>query len=260
MPATACTATPLNASSGAADPPRSATARSASRRIVNCPGPALAPLTTTASACASRARTLAQRPGRQRPAVAESPVAVDDDDFTVPAQCIMLQAVVADNHVAAGFDQEPRRLGPRAADRDRQPRAAREQQRLVADRRGVVRRRHQPCAGGGAAIAAARDSRPASGFGEARREPGDQRRLAGAADAQVADDDDRARHLSRLAQTVPVEPAAGRRSRRVDRRKGISHGGGGDRRYQTRLNHDCTDMVCVRPAAQALNCIPCSAA
>jgi len=67
-----------------------------------------------------------QRPRRQQPAVAESAVSIDDDHFAVTRQRVMLQSIVAHNHVAAGTHQELRRSRSIAADGNRHAGAARQ--------------------------------------------------------------------------------------------------------------------------------------
>src|SRR3546814_21184940 len=47
-------------------------------------------------------------PGREQLAVAVAAAAVDDSDLDVAPQAIVLQAVVADDDVAAGLDQRAR--------------------------------------------------------------------------------------------------------------------------------------------------------
>ena len=56
-------------------------------------------------------RCLAQRAGGQQAPVAEASIAVDDDDFAVPLQSIVLQSIVADDDVAARIDQQLCRRG-----------------------------------------------------------------------------------------------------------------------------------------------------
>ena len=90
------------------------------------PTPHLPPLTTTASTAARRDARLAQRAGRQRPAVAEAARAVDHGDFDVAREAVVLQAVVADDDVAFRVCGEQRAGGRGAvgADPDRAARCA----------------------------------------------------------------------------------------------------------------------------------------
>ena len=67
-------------------------------------------------------RRLAQRPGRQQPTVAEAPIAVDDDDFAIARQGVVLQSVVA--HDRRRIRHSPA-AAMRPADRGRSPPARR---------------------------------------------------------------------------------------------------------------------------------------
>ncbi len=78
-------------------------------------------------------RCFAQRSCRQQASVAETPLAVHDDDFAVAHQGVMLQSIVAHDDVAAGIDQQLRRRRAIAADGNRHPRSARQHQRFIAD-------------------------------------------------------------------------------------------------------------------------------
>ena len=51
----------------------------------------------------------AQRPRRQHQAIAQFAIRIDDGDFHRARQPVVLQAVIADDHVAAGGDQRLRR-------------------------------------------------------------------------------------------------------------------------------------------------------
>ena len=81
---------------------------------------------------------LAQRPRGQRQPVAEAPLAVDHRDLDVARERVVLQAVVAHEHVDLGmrFEQRARRGGPVGRDVDRHARAPRDQHRLVAEMLG----------------------------------------------------------------------------------------------------------------------------
>ena len=85
-------------------------------------------------------RRLAQRPGGQQQAVAETARAVDHGDLDIAREAVVLQAVVADDDVAFGMRGEQRARGCNAvaADPDRAAAAAREQHRLVAARARIA--------------------------------------------------------------------------------------------------------------------------
>ena len=89
-------------------------------------------------------RALAQRAGRQQAPIAEASIAVDDDDFAIALQSIVLQPIVADDDVAAGIDQELCRRGAIAPGGDRNTAAACQQDGLIADFVGIIGGLHQP--------------------------------------------------------------------------------------------------------------------
>lgn len=136
---------------------------------------------------------LAQRPRRQAATIAKSALAIEHQNLEVPPQRIVLQTVITDNDIAITLADEYRSsLAAVGAGSDGAATAARQQHCLVADFRRI--------AGGGdsarpiprtSSVSAREDAGSPALFGEPLHEPQDQRRLAGAADRQVAHDDDR---------------------------------------------------------------------
>src|SRR5262245_59543724 len=106
-------------------------------------------------------RRLAQRSGWQQPAIAESPGRINHADLDVAAEAIVLEAVIADQHVAGGMLCEKRAPGgrPIGADPHLAAAAAREQDRLITVRERIGSRRYSMRRYMHAAIAATDDSR-----------------------------------------------------------------------------------------------------
>ena len=135
---------------------------------------------------------LTQRTGRKQQAVAKTALVLDGD-FEISLQAVMLQSVVAENHVTASMGCEQRACGGGAirADPHRAPRTLGEQPRLIADVCGIVTLAHRAGSGVGPAVPSAENSGAsplrAQGFDE--RE--DQRGFPRAPDRQVSDDDHR---------------------------------------------------------------------
>ena len=133
----------------------------------------------------------------------------------------MLEAIVGDHDVHSVLGKQTLRgrdpVGPRD---DRATRAASEQHGLVADLVAVALRVDdtRPISSA-AAIPACHDADAQAARLELRREPNHERRLTGAADAHVADDDDRNRQLDRFQQIAAIGDAAQLRERLVDRRE-----------------------------------------
>src|SRR5690606_5150890 len=148
--------------------------------------------------------------GGEEAVVAVAAAGVEDFDFDVAGEAVVLQAVVADDDVAAGGDQRLRGGDAVAVGADPGAGAARDQQRFVAGQRGVGVRRHPKrlvrllaavAAGGDAGLAA---------FGlQAFDQSDHQRRLAAAAGDEVTDDDHGHTGLVRLEPAAGVEGAAG---------------------------------------------------
>ena len=132
-----------------------------------------------------RVERRAQGAGRKDATIADAAAAVDDRDGQVLHQRRILQAVIHDDDAGAlRFRQ--RRAGDAVARNDR-GRHARQQQRLVADLRGVIGMGvHKLRAGGAAAIAAAETKHPLAAFDEHFGERHDQGRLAGAAEGEIS--------------------------------------------------------------------------
>ena len=137
-------------------------------------------------------RRLAQRASRETSAVAKSAQSIDHGNFNIALQAVMLQTVVADDHVAiiAG-EQRLGRRDPIRPDHDGTTAALRQQHRLIADFAGIAvgGDMARPFAGI-TAIAPADHTGFVAGLAQQFHQPGGQRSLAGAADADIADDDD----------------------------------------------------------------------
>ena len=89
---------------------------------------------------------LAQGPGRQRPAIPEA-APVEHGNLHVARKAVVLQTVVAENHVAVRMRGQQRPAGGDAipADKDRAAGAAADQQRFVANQfGGAIGRRLRP--------------------------------------------------------------------------------------------------------------------
>jgi hypothetical protein len=77
-------------------------------------------------------RPLAHRPGRQPPAVAKAAHAVNNDNFSVPRQLIVLQPVVGhDNLQIVRAEQRFHRVAAQRSDRDRRAGTLMDQHRFI---------------------------------------------------------------------------------------------------------------------------------
>ena len=134
----------------------------------------------------------AQRTGRKEQAVAETALILDRN-LEISLQAVMLQSIVAENHVAASVGREQRAGGGGAicADPHRAPRTPGKQQRLVADLRGIVTLAHRAGSGVGPAVPPAENSGAQSLRAQGFDEREDQRGFPCAPDGQVSDDDHR---------------------------------------------------------------------
>ncbi len=222
MPAPACTRRPAKSASGRsrlavqahrASPPRARMAQRTLRARRARP-----PLTTTASA-APQAGGAREGTRREPPPIAEATLSVDHHDLAIARQGVVLQAVIAHDHVAARLGQKPRSCRPIAADGHRRMRPRREQHRLVADHAWIVRGIDQTHGGGGAAIAARHDARPKAPLAQPLDEPMHERGLARSADAQVADDHHGHRQARRRVPAPRVRPAAQARCGAIQQRQ-----------------------------------------
>ena len=158
---------------------------------------------------------LAQRPGRQAEAIPHAAHAVDHRDLEAPPEPVMLEAIVGDHDVHSVLGKQTLRGGDAVGPRDhRATRAASEQHRLVADLVAVALRVDdaRPISSA-AAIPACHDADAQAARLELRREPDHERRLTGAADAHVADDDDRNGQLDRPSSVAAIGDAAQLRDR-----------------------------------------------
>ena len=163
-----------------------------------------------------RAGRLAQWPGRQQPAVADAAL-VEQHDLDVARQRIVLQAVVGDDHVHFRMrSQAAPAPPPRAGARPLPGRRCARQSARVRRRLRRPRRRRRPGAAPPQPRRSRAKSRPvANRLRERLHQPDHQRRLAGAADVDVADHDHRHRqaHAGQPAGTVQRAP------RRADERR-----------------------------------------
>ena len=144
-----------------------------------------------------RAGRLAQRPGRETPAVSEAAFAVDYHDVEVAAQREVLKTIVADNNVATmRVDEHLRAAHAIRPDYHRHPAAAENQDRLVADFGGGGGFIHLARPASGAPAIPARDySRRHSPAFQVLNQLDQQRGFAGAANADIADYDQRQRQF-----------------------------------------------------------------
>ena len=159
---------------------------------------------------------LPQRSGGQARGVAQPAKPVHHGDFDIAAQAVVLQAVVAEDDVAiVGLEQRPRRRHPIRPHHHRTAAAPRQQHRLVADfaRIAVGTDSARPF-GRPAAVATTDHAGFVAGFAQQFHQPRHQRGLARAADADVADHDDRDAEAHALQYPVLVQeaPRSGRRA------------------------------------------------
>src|SRR5699024_7380236 len=163
---------------------------------------------------------LAQGAGGNQQAVAVAAAAVDDFDLDVTAQAVVLQAVVADHDVAAGFDQGAGGGDAVAVHAHLRAGAVGDEDGLVAAPTRVGVGLHpQGALFVLAAVAAAGDARGPAGGAQAFDHGDRQRGLAAAAGDEVADDDDRGLDAVATQQPPVVKPAAGGCRATVDTRQ-----------------------------------------
>ena len=178
------------------------------RAIMSLRAVALADDQQRVGALKLRVERRAQRPGREHAAIADAAAAVDHGHGEILGERAVLQAVVHDDD--AGALRLRQRGAGDAVARDDGRRRAREQQRLVADLGRAVRVRLDPFrSGDAAAIAAGEEEHVLAGRGQHLRDGDGGRRLAGAAEGEIADADDR--HAG--ARAVGASCAARRSSR-----------------------------------------------
>jgi hypothetical protein len=140
--------------------------------------------------------------------VAETAPGVGDGNFHDPGQRQMLQPVVADHEFGTRAGRERGRRNAIGADHDHVCGPACVQQRLVADQLRRIVRAHDPWRTTVRAAVAAQHDADAPALGrQGTRQPRGHRRLAGAADRQVADYDHRHRRTARAREPDPVGEA-----------------------------------------------------
>jgi hypothetical protein len=137
----------------------------------------------------------------------------------------MLQAVVGDDHIHLGVRRQqaaPRRRAI-APDPHRAARQRRHQHRLVAIARRIAAGRHLGGAFDGAAVTPADDARPVPAGAQRVGQPQGDRRLAAAADGDVADHDHRHRQALRLQHAEREQPATQAGENAKSRESGNRH-------------------------------------
>src|SRR5213593_1414347 len=163
---------------------------------------------------AERCERLSQRPRRQELAIAPRVLRARHHDLEVFLERAVLERVVEDDRgYTEPVEREARRVvAVRAHDHRHARQATREQERLVARPLGVEpdRRRvgDDPDATGAAAVAATDDRGPVPEGRERLHRDLHRRRLARAADRQVADRDHGHRERARLEDAALIEPLA----------------------------------------------------
>lgn len=154
-----------------------------------------------------------QRPCRQAQAIAPATPAIDEQDFEIAVELVVLQSVVADQHVAiVGLQQQPPGAGAVRPRRHRQMGATGNERWLIAYFIGVAgfRDQHRPVRGV-SAIATAQHAGTMPFLPEQFRQPDHERRFAGTADCQIAHhhDGDRQTCARAVQLAVSVEARAG---------------------------------------------------
>jgi len=142
-------------------------------------------------------RRFAQGTGRKETIVSVATPAIDHFYLQVAAQAVMLEAVIANDHIASGGGQRKCGGGAVAIHAHLRPGTPRDQHRFVAavGRRGAAL---HPCSGGFVApsIAATGYARSPTFILQPLHQCDGQRRFAGAADREVADHHHRHRDLA----------------------------------------------------------------
>jgi hypothetical protein len=177
---------------------------------------------------------LAQRPRRQAAAVAVPAGAVLHQDLATAPQPIVLESVVGDDDVAAVLAHQGTGNGDAVrAHRHRHAAVRRQQHGLVAEQRRVAVRRdqshgraHGRSSRAAAAVAPRRNAGPQATLAEMARQPAHQRRLARAADAEIADHDHRRAHREARKPATPIQRRPQRRNAAVGPAERRQRGGG----------------------------------
>jgi hypothetical protein len=143
----------------------------------------------------------AQRTGGNDGAVADTAARIERDQGIVVIHRPALETVIHDDEVDAIIGELPG--AGRAVARHHGRRGARQQKRLVADgERGVMFEIDAMRAEDAAAVAARQEARPVAGFRDGLADGDRGRRLAGAADGQIADAQHRRHHLGGRAVSM----------------------------------------------------------
>jgi hypothetical protein len=131
----------------------------------------------------------------------------------------MLQAIVGQDDVRALRHRLARRGDSILGHEHRGLGTARQQQRLVAHFRSTAVQGHTRDATRAAAITARDDGHAQSAGGQVHRQPGHQRRLAGAPDGEIAHHHHGHRDARAIAQPDPVQEIAQPHDRAIQKRE-----------------------------------------
>jgi hypothetical protein len=152
---------------------------------------------------------LAQGSGGQRQSIAETACGIHNGDLYVALERMVLQAVVTQQRVDLGMrlEQGACILAPVGSAPYRTGQRCCQQHRLIASHRWIVIATHvrrHACVG---RIGAGDDRGSAASFGQAPGKPLYERRLAGPAGGDIADDDDRNRQAGAFEDAHAIELA-----------------------------------------------------
>ena len=147
-------------------------------------------------------------PARQQAAIAEAALAVDDHDLALAHQREVLQSIVADDDVGAIAQPPSGRRDPVASDEHRRRARRASSSGSSPTSRGRLCRVTRVTPRRPAAVAARDDGHAHPGGSEPGGQPGDQRRLAGAADGEIAHHHHGCGHLDAMPQAHAVQQAA----------------------------------------------------
>jgi len=135
----------------------------------------------------------AQRAGGKQQAVAITEFAIDDRDFHISLQPVMLQTIIAQHNIAlrVGLQRRLSSGNPICSHPHGANFASSHQQWLVPDLRGRAGREYRLRIFAGAAITSADDERKPAPLDQLLRQGKRKRRFSGATDTDVADHNDR---------------------------------------------------------------------
>jgi hypothetical protein len=127
---------------------------------------------------------------------------------TIPFEREVLQAIVAEDDIAAVAHRRLRGRGALAPHEHHGLRTARQHHGLITDFARIAVRRHACDTGDAAAITTRYHPHAMPQRRELHRCPGHERRFAGATDGEIADDDDRHLDAYTVTQPQPVQDSA----------------------------------------------------